>query len=132
QITSQAMALIDADPELIARKSTVLYHPEWHKGVIGIVASRLIEKYYRPTIVMTESNGLAAGSARSVDGFNLYEALSACDDLLEQFGGHQYAAGLTIQKENIPHFMERFEAVVSERIKDEHLQQSLTIEAEIC
>src|SRR5690606_15517373 len=98
-ITSQALQLIDTDPAEISRKTTVLYQPHWHKGVIGIVASRLIEKYYRPTVILTESNGLASGSARSVAGFDLYRALCACEDLLEQFGGHTFAAGLTLKKE---------------------------------
>ncbi len=130
-ITEQALALIDADPELIARKTTVVYNAEWHKGVIGIVASRLTEKYYRPTIVMTLSNGYAAGSARSVLGFDLYEALLECSDLLEQFGGHKYAAGLTIKTENIPAFQQRFEEVVSRTIPEELLIQAITIDAEL-
>lgn len=130
-ITEQALAMIDKDPLLINRKTTVLYHPEWHKGVIGIVASRLTEKYYRPTIVMTNSNGYAAGSARSVIGFDLYEALSECADLLQQFGGHKYAAGLTMKTENIPAFQKRFEEVVSARIPDELLIPSINIDEEI-
>ncbi|MHB1177399.1 MAG: single-stranded-DNA-specific exonuclease RecJ [Daejeonella sp.] len=130
-ITSQALALIDADPELIRRKTTVVYNEGWHKGVIGIVASRLTEKYYRPTIVMTLSNGYAAGSARSVAGFDLYEALLECSDLLEQFGGHKYAAGLTMKTENIPAFQQKFEEVVSRTIPEELLIQALTIDAEL-
>ncbi len=130
-ITGQALALIDSDPELIGRKTTVVYNEGWHKGVIGIVASRLTEKYYRPTIVMTLSNGYAAGSARSVLGFDLYEALLECGDLLEQFGGHKYAAGLTIKPENIPAFQQRFEEVVARTIPEELLIQSLTIDAEL-
>lgn len=130
-ITEQALAMIDTDPQLINRKTTVLYKPEWHKGVIGIVASRLTEKYYRPTIVMTNSNGYAAGSARSVIGFDLYEALSECDDLLHQFGGHKYAAGLTMKTENIPAFQKRFEEVVSARITDDLLIPSINIDDEI-
>jgi single-stranded-DNA-specific exonuclease len=130
-ITEQALALIDADPELIGRKTTVVYNEKWHKGVIGIVASRLTEKYYRPTIVMTQSNGYAAGSARSVLGFDLYEALLECSDLLEQFGGHKYAAGLTIKTENIPAFQQRFEEVVARTIPEELLVQSINIDAEL-
>lgn len=130
-ITEQALAMIDTNPELIDRKTTVVYNHDWHKGVIGIVASRLTEKYYRPTIVMTNSNGLAAGSARSVIGFDLYEALSECSDLLEQFGGHKYAAGLTMKTDNIPAFQQRFEEVVSRTITDEQLIQSINIDAEI-
>jgi single-stranded-DNA-specific exonuclease len=130
-ITEQALALIDTNPDLTARKTTVVYNQDWHKGVIGIVASRLTEKYYRPTIVLTNSNGLAAGSARSVIGFDLYEALSECSDLLEQFGGHKYAAGMTMKTENIPAFQQRFEEVVSRTITDEQLIQSINIDAEI-
>jgi len=130
-ITEQALAMIDTDPLLINRKTTVLYKPEWHKGVIGIVASRLTEKYYRPTIVMTNSNGYAAGSARSVIGFDLYEALSECADLLQQFGGHKYAAGLTMKTENIPAFQKRFEEVVSASIPEELLIPSINIDTEI-
>lgn len=130
-ITGQALALIDADPELIRRKTTVVYNEGWHKGVIGIVASRLTEKYYRPTIVMTLSNGYAAGSARSVVGFDLYEALLECGDLLEQFGGHKYAAGLTMKTENIPAFQQKFEEVVSRTIPEELLTQALMIDAEL-
>lgn len=128
-ITEQALALIDTDPELIRRKTTVVYNESWHKGVIGIVASRLTEKYYRPTIVMTLSNGHAAGSARSVAGFDLYEALSECSELLEQFGGHKYAAGLTLRTENIPAFQQKFEEVVSRTIPDELLMQTIDIDA---
>ena len=130
-ITEQALALIDADPELIQRKTTVVYNKEWHKGVIGIVASRLTEKYYRPTIVMTLSNGYAAGSARSVAGFDLYEALSECSELLEQFGGHKYAAGLTMRPENIPAFQQKFEEVVARTIPEELLIQAILIDADL-
>lgn len=130
-ITEQALALIDEDPLQIARKSTVVYNQDWHKGVIGIVASRLTEKYYRPTIVMTHSNGMAAGSARSVLGFDLYEALSECSDLLEQFGGHKYAAGLTMKIENIPALQQKFEEVVSRTITEEQLVQAINIDTEI-
>lgn len=130
-ITEQALALIDEDPLQIARKTTVVYNQDWHKGVIGIVASRLTEKYYRPTIVMTHSNGKAAGSARSVLGFDLYEALSECSDLLEQFGGHKYAAGLTMKIENIPALQQKFEEVVSRTITEEQLVQAINIDTEI-
>ena len=91
-ITAHALSMIEDNPELIARKSTVLYHADWHKGVVGIVASRMTEKYYRPTIILTESNGKATGSARSVKDFDVYNAIESCADLLEQFGGHKYAA----------------------------------------
>ncbi len=111
--------------------SNVLYNPEWHKGVVGIVASRIIETYYKPTIVLTESNGYATGSARSVDGFDLYEAINACSDLLESFGGHMYAAGLTLKKENVPKLKERFEQVVRERITPEQLVPQVDIDVEL-
>ena len=111
-MTREALDEIASDPIKREAWSTVLFRSTWHKGVIGIVASRLIEQYYRPTIVLTESNGKAVGSARSVRGFDVYEAISACSDLLEQFGGHMYAAGLTMPMENIAAFTERFEAVV--------------------
>lgn len=131
KITEEALALIGGDEALIKRKSTVLYKEDWHKGVIGIVASRLTEKYYRPTIVLTKTNGHVAGSARSVIGFDLYEALSECEDLLEQYGGHKYAAGLTMSTEKIEAFQERFEQVVTKLIKPEMLQQEVLIETEI-
>ncbi|MEJ6980719.1 single-stranded-DNA-specific exonuclease RecJ [Pedobacter sp. P351] len=130
-ITEQALAMLDSDPTQRHRKTTVVYDESWHKGVIGIVASRLTEKYYRPTIVLTKSNGHAAGSARSVLGFDLYEALCSCSDLLEQFGGHKYAAGLTIKPENIPALQKRFEDVVSQTIPDELLVQEISIDAAI-
>ena len=123
--------MIDESPELISRKSTVLYHPEWHKGVIGIVASRLTEKYYRPTIVLTESNGKATGSARSVKDFDVYNAIELCADLLEQFGGHKYAAGLTLRTENIEAFQQRFEEVVSASIEEHMLIPEIEIDAEL-
>src|ERR1019366_5796848 len=130
-ITQHALSMIDNDVELIERKSTVLFHSDWHKGVIGIVASRLIEKYYRPTIVLTESNGKATGSARSVKDFDVYNAIEACSDLLEQFGGHKYAAGLTLKLENIDAFRKRFEEVVSSTIEERMLIPEITIDAEI-
>lgn len=111
-MTREALEDIVTDPQKRDGWSTVLFRASWHKGVIGIVASRLIEQHYRPTIVLTESNGKAVGSARSVRGFDVYEAISACSDLLDQFGGHMYAAGLTMPMENIAAFTERFEAVV--------------------
>ncbi len=130
-ITQHALSLIDENKELMNRKSTVLFHSDWHKGVIGIVASRLIEKYYRPTIILTESNGKATGSARSVKDFDVYNAIEACSDLLEQFGGHKYAAGLTMKVENVALFQQRFEAVVSSTIEDHMLIPEIEIDAEI-
>ncbi|HYX05228.1 MAG TPA: single-stranded-DNA-specific exonuclease RecJ [Bacteroidales bacterium] len=130
-ITEQAKNLIAASQEMQTRKSTVLYNSDWHKGVIGIVASRLIESYYRPTIILTESNGYITGSARSVTGFDLYQAIDACSDLLENFGGHMYAAGLTMKKENLKAFQRRFEEVVSETISPEMLIPVVEIDTEI-
>lgn len=113
------------------KNSTVLYNPGWHKGVVGIVASRLIETYYRPTVVLTESNGFATGSARSVNGFDLYEAINECSDLLESFGGHMYAAGLTMKPDNVQKFKDRFERVVAERITSDQLIPQVEIDGEL-
>ncbi len=130
-ITDEALSMIAGDEVMIGRKSTVVFNEKWHKGVIGIVASRLTEKYYRPTIVLTRSNGHVAGSARSVFGYDLYEALCECKDLLIQFGGHKYAAGLTMHPENVDAFIERFEEVVCATITDEQLVQEIKIDAEL-
>lgn len=131
KITEEALALIEENVVLKSRKSTVLYKSDWHKGVIGIVASRLTEKYYRPTIILTETNGHIAGSCRSVIGFDLYEALNECADLLEQFGGHKYAAGLTMSLDNVSLFQDRFEEVVARRISPEMLTQEIQIDAKL-
>lgn len=128
KITEHALSMIDNNDALIDRKTTVLFHNEWHKGVIGIVASRLIEKYYRPTIVLTESNGMATGSARSVKDFDVYEAIEACSELLEQFGGHKYAAGLTLKLENVAAFQNKFEEVVNATIEDHMLIPEIEID----
>ena len=130
-ITKEALTMIQSMEEVRQMKSTVLFKEDWHKGVIGIVASRCIEKYYRPTIILTESNSKATGSARSVFDFDIYEAISECSDLLEQFGGHKYAAGLTMSVENVPAFQSKFEDVVSSRITDIHLKPVLEIDDEI-
>lgn len=130
-ITEEAFNMILGDKDFHSRKSTVLFHSEWHKGVIGIVASRLIEKYYRPTIVLTESNGMAAGSARSVEGFDLYHAIEECADLLEQYGGHTHAAGLTLRVENVPKFIEKFESIVVKNIETRSLTPEIEYDTEI-
>jgi single-stranded-DNA-specific exonuclease len=127
-ITQDALDMIEKDPEMKDMKSTVLYNRDWHKGVVGIVASRVTEQYYRPTIILTESNGLATGSARSVKDFDLYEAIGQCSDLLESYGGHMYAAGLTLKIENVPEFRRRFEEIVKNQVTD--LQQLQTIEVD--
>jgi len=130
-ITLEALAMIEESEELIQRKTTVVYHESWNKGVIGIVASRLTEKYYRPTIVLTESNGNYTGSARSVADYDLYEALLECADLLEQFGGHKFAAGLTLKPQNLLPFSDKFERVVAATISPNALVPEINIDAEI-
>ena len=130
-ITKEALAMIEADEILKAQKTTVLFKKDWHKGVIGIVASRCIENYYRPTIILTESKGMAAGSARSVKGFSVYNAIEECADLLEQFGGHKYAAGMTMPLENVTAFQKKFEKVVAESIDPELLIPEIEIDAEL-
>ncbi|NLI25365.1 MAG: single-stranded-DNA-specific exonuclease RecJ [Bacteroidales bacterium] len=130
-ITQEALQILQNDKKLAGRKTTVLFNPAWHKGVIGIVASRLIEHYYRPTVILTESNGFVTGSARSVPGFDLYHALEQCADLLENFGGHMYAAGVTMRKEALQAFINRFEQVVSETIEPGLLIPILEIDTEL-
>ncbi|MEP4531770.1 MAG: single-stranded-DNA-specific exonuclease RecJ [Cyclobacteriaceae bacterium] len=130
-ITAEALEMIEADDSLRDAKSTVLFKEDWHKGVIGIVASRCIETYYRPTIILTESKNKATGSARSVEGFNVHDAISACSDLLEQFGGHKYAAGLTLKLDKVDAFRQKFEEVVSASITPEQLIPKLDIDLDI-
>src|SRR5690554_183517 len=127
-ITKEALDMISLQEINGAFKSTVLFKQDWHKGVIGIVASRCIEQYYRPTIILTESNNKATGSARSVVDFDIYEAISECSDLLEQFGGHKYAAGLTMSVDNVPAFQKKFEQIVSERLTEIHMKPILEID----
>ena len=127
-MTEQALAMIEADEYLKNAKSTVLYDASWNKGVVGIVASRCIERFYRPTIILTQSNDKASGSARSVAGFDVYEAIESCADLLEQFGGHTFAAGLTLRLENVKAFQERFEQVVSATILADDLVPKVEID----
>jgi len=129
--TEDAIKMLDSDPLFNTQKATIVYHPDWHKGVVGIVASRLVEKYYKPTIVFTQSNGLITGSARSVKDFDIYDAIDKCNDLLEHFGGHKYAAGLSILPENFPAFKERFLQVVADSISDDSLVPEVTIDAEL-
>lgn len=127
-ITEEAIQMIETDEVSRQAKSTVLFKSSWHKGVIGIVAARCVERFYRPTIILTESNGLITGSARSVNGFNLYEALVKCADLLEKYGGHKYAAGLTMKKENLEAFKTRFEEVVAASITEEMLTPVIDVD----
>ena len=130
-ITKEALSMIESIEEVRQMKTTVLFKEDWHKGVIGIVASRCIERFYRPTIILTESNNKATGSARSVYDFDIYEAISECSDLLEQFGGHKYAAGLTLSVDNVPAFQAKFEEVVSSRLDEIHMKPVLEIDDEI-
>ncbi|HUC83432.1 MAG TPA: single-stranded-DNA-specific exonuclease RecJ [Flavisolibacter sp.] len=130
-ITEEALALIEGDEVMRSRKSTVLYQPHWHKGVVGIVASRLIDHFYRPTIVLTQSGEYVAGSARSVAGFNVYEAIHQCKDLLLGYGGHFYAAGMTLATDKVEAFCARFEEVVEASIHPELLIPEIVIDAEI-
>ena len=127
--TQKAMQMVSIENELMERKSTVVYSPEWHKGVVGIVASRLIETYYRPTVVLTKSNNLITGSARSVPGFDLYKAIDYCSDLLESFGGHMYAAGLSMLEENYMAFSDRFEEYVANNITEDQTVPIVEIDA---
>lgn len=127
-ITAEAIKMIEANELMETSKTTVLFKDNWHKGVIGIVASRCIEQYYRPTIILTESNAKATGSARSVPGFDVYEAISACSELLEQFGGHKYAAGLTLDLDKVADFQTMFEKVVASTISEELLIPQIEID----
>jgi single-stranded-DNA-specific exonuclease len=130
-ITEEAIAMIEGDALLRTSKSTVLFKNTWHKGVIGIVAARCVERYYRPTVILTESNNKVTGSARSVNGFDLYNAILECSDLLEKFGGHKYAAGLTLDIGNLEAFQRRFEEVVTASITDEMLTPVVDIDIPI-
>lgn len=130
-ITEEAIAMIEGSEDLRSAKSTVLFKNTWHKGVIGIVAARCVEKYYRPTVILTESNNKITGSARSVHGFDLYNAILECSDLLEKFGGHKYAAGLTLDISNLEPFQRRFEEVVSSSITEDMLTPVIDIDLPI-
>ena len=132
ETTKEALAQLQGDSMFANRRSTVVYAPHWHKGVVGIVASRLTENYYRPTIVLTASeDGIISGSARSVGGFDIYAAIDSCSDLLTNFGGHKFAAGLSMHINDLPEFQERFEAYVAAHIREDQLQPTLQIEAEL-
>ena len=131
RITEEALGMIADDPTLRDAKSTVVFNENWHKGVIGIVASRLTDYYYRPTIVLTMANGLITGSARSIKSFDIYDAIDNCADLLEHFGGHKYAAGLSMKPENLQEFQRRFEAYVSEHLVEEDFVPELEVDLKI-
>jgi single-stranded-DNA-specific exonuclease len=130
-ITNQALEMIENDPEQKNKMSTVVFDANWHKGVVGIVASRLIENYYRPTVVLTESEGLLVGSARSISGFDLYQALEKCKHLFVKFGGHQYAAGLTLKHEDLDAFKTEFELIARENITEDMLLPTLEYDMEL-
>ncbi len=130
RITEEANAILESRGEMLSdKKSIVIYNKDWHKGIIGIVASRLTELYYKPSVVLTLSNGLATGSSRSVQGFDVYKAVEASRDLLENFGGHTYAVGLSLKEENIPEFTRRFEEYVATNITPTQLTPQLDIDA---
>lgn len=132
RITEEANDILEKRGEITStKKSIVIYNKGWHKGIIGIVASRLTELYYKPAVVLTLANGLATGSSRSVRGFDIYKAIDSTRDLLENFGGHTYAVGLSLKEENIPEFTRRFEQYVAENIKPEQLTQTISIDCEI-
>tara|TARA_B110000305_G_scaffold30606_1_gene29150 strand:- start:2249 stop:3973 length:1725 start_codon:yes stop_codon:yes gene_type:complete len=131
QITEEAKEIVEKRWEEKESFSNVVFKENWHKGVVGIVASRLIEKFYRPTIVLTESNGMVTGSARSIKDFNVYDALNACSEHLEQFGGHMYAAGMTLKRENLEPFMEAFEAYAKENLTSEMLIEEQEVDVEL-
>lgn len=130
EITEQALSQI-LDNQEEKRKTTVVFHEDWHKGVIGIVASRLTETYYRPTLVFTKSGEKLAASARSIKGFDVYEALEGCAEHIEQFGGHKYAAGLTLYEADYKNFKQKFEQIVTESIDERLLVPEISVDAEI-
>lgn len=127
----EAKAMVDKNYNLDKISSMVLHQPDWHLGVIGIVASRLVDRYGRPAVMLSTVDGKIKGSARSIDGFNIYEAFKECEDLLEQFGGHEYAAGLTINKENLEEFRQRINDIAAERLSDEDFEPELKIDCEL-
>ncbi len=131
KITAEALQMLKDDPDNSKRMTNVVCGKNWHKGVVGIVASRLTESYYRPTIVLTECDGIVSGSARSVANFDIYTAIDSCHDLLDNFGGHIFAAGLSMKTENYPAFRERFDKYVREHILPEQLQPTIQVECEL-
>ena len=131
EITQEALEMVQDGRCLASENATIVYNPKWSKGVVGIVASRLVEAYYKPTVVLTKSNGFVTGSARSVAGFDLYEAIESCADLLENFGGHVYAAGLTLREENVPEFSRRMDAFIAGKITSEMLIPIVEVDARL-
>jgi single-stranded-DNA-specific exonuclease len=131
EMTAEAFQQIDKDPDYPNKHTTVVYQPHWHKGVVGIVASRLIERYYRPTLVLTDADDLIGGSARSIEAVDVHEALTACESLLVQFGGHRHAAGLKLKKENLLEFSQMFEQAVASKITAKDLHPVFAYESEL-
>ena len=131
EITQEALDMVTAGKALATENVTIVYNPTWNKGVVGIVASRLVEAYYKPTVVLTKSNGFVTGSARSVQGFDLYASIESCADLLENFGGHMYAAGLTMKEENVEEFCRRMDSFVADNITREELTPIVEIDARL-
>ena len=131
EITQEALEMVQAGSCLAQENATIVYNPKWSKGVVGIVASRLVEAYYKPTVVLTKSNGFVTGSARSIAGFDLYEAIESCADLLENFGGHVYAAGLTLKEENLEEFARRMDAFIAGKITSEMLIPIVELDAKL-
>lgn len=131
EITQEALEMVQSGRCLSNVNATIVYNPKWNKGVVGIVASRLVEAYYRPTVVLTKSNGFVTGSARSISGFDLYEAIDSCSDLLENFGGHMYAAGLTLKEENLEEFSRRMDSFVEKHIVKEMMTPVVEVDAKL-
>ena len=131
EITQEALEMVEAGKCLASKNAIVVYNPSWNKGVVGIVASRLVEAYYKPTVVLTRSNGFVTGSARSVAGFDLYQSIENCADLLENFGGHVYAAGLTLKEENLSEFAARMDEFIAGKITSEMLIPTVDIDAKL-
>jgi single-stranded-DNA-specific exonuclease len=131
KITEEAIEYIENHLDIESQKSVVLYNETWHKGIVGIVASRLTERYYRPAVVLTKSNGFISGSARSVPGFDVYTAIESCRDILENFGGHTYAAGLTLREENLQEFRERFNSLSFDMVESRMMSPQITVDAHV-
>ena len=131
EITQEALEMVQSGKCLASENATIVYNPKWSKGVVGIVASRLVEAYYKPTVVLTKSNGFVTGSARSIAGFDLYEAIENCSDLLENFGGHVYAAGLTLKEEHLEEFASRMDAFIAGKVTAEMLIPIVEVDAQL-
>ena len=131
EITQEALEMVQSGNCLCCANATIVYNPKWNKGVVGIVASRLVEAYYRPTVVLTKSNGFVTGSARSIAGFDLYDAIESCADLLENFGGHMYAAGLTLKEENLQEFADRMDAYIAGHVTAEMLTPVVEVDSKL-